>query len=135
MAYTFTGNAKAIHGEAYTFTLVVKESYDTANLKVKANGNELTAAADGKTYTVENVTGAIGITVEGLNIRKYNVTLSAGDGYTLDGAAQAEHGGNYTFTLTLNEAYSNSAPIVKCNGNVLTGKSRKIHRGKRNGRT
>lgn len=83
VAYTFTGNAKAIHGEAYTFTLVVKESYDTANLKVKANGNELTAAADGKTYTVENVTGAIGITVEGLNIRKYNVTLSAGDGYTL----------------------------------------------------
>ena len=125
VAYTFTGNAKAIHGEAYTFTLVVKESYDTANLKVKANGNELTAAADGKTYTVENVTGAIGITVEGLNIRKYNVTLSAGDGYTLDGAAQAEHGGNYTFTLTLNEAYSNSAPTVKCNGNVLTEKDGK----------
>lgn len=125
VAYTFTGNAKAIHGEAYTFTLEVKESYDTANLKVKANGSELTAAADGKTYMVENVTGAIEITVEGLNIRKYNVTFSTGDGYTLDGAAQAEHGGNYTFTLTLNEAYSNSAPIVKCNGNVLTEKDGK----------
>ena len=125
VAFTFTGNAKAIHGEAYTFTLEVKESYDTANLKVKANGSELTAAADGKTYMVENVTGAIEITVEGLNIRKYNVTFSTGDGYTLDGAAQAEHGGNYTFTLTLNEAYSNSAPIVKCNGNGLTEKDGK----------
>ena len=87
--------------------------------------SELTAAADGKTYMVENVTGAIEITVEGLNIRKYNVTFSTGDGYTLDGAAQAEHGGNYTFTLTLNEAYSNSAPIVKCNGNGLTEKDGK----------
>lgn len=125
VAFTFTGNAKAIHGEAYTFTLEVKESYDTANLKVKANGSELTAAADGKTYMVENVMGAIEITVEGLNIRKYNVTFSTGDGYTLDGAAQAEYGGNYTFTLTLNEAYSNSAPIVKCNGNVLTEKDGK----------
>ena len=125
VAFTFTGNAKAIHGEAYTFTLEVKESYDTANLKVKANGSELTAAADGKTYMVENVTGAIEITVEGLNIRKYNVTLSTGDGYTLDGAEQAEHGGNYTFTLTMNEAYSNSTPIVKCNGNVLTEKDGK----------
>ena len=124
VAFTFTGNAKAIHGEAYTFTLEVKESYDTANLKVKANGSELTAA-DGKTYMVENVTGAIEITVEGLNIRKYNVTFSTGDGYTLDGAEQAEHGGIYTFNLTLNEAYSNSTPIVKCNGNVLTEKDGK----------
>ncbi|MFR2943757.1 MAG: hypothetical protein ACLTKZ_00945, partial [Lachnospiraceae bacterium] len=57
--------------------------------------------------------------------RKYNVTFSTGDGYTLNGAAQAEHGGNYTFNLTLNEAYSNSAPIVKCNGNVLTEKDGK----------
>ncbi len=120
VAYTFTGNATAIHGETYTFTLEVKESYDTANLKVKANGTELTAAEDGKTYAVQNVTGELEITVEGLNVKKYNVTLSTGDGYTLDGAAQAEHGGNYMFTLTLNEAYSNSAPIVKCNGNVLT---------------
>ena len=120
MAYTIAGAEKAVHGEEYSFTLEVKDGYDTANLTVKANGALLTVGADGRTYTVENVTGALEITVEGLNIRTYAVTLTAGEGYALSGSATAEHGADYTFTLTLNEGYSKSSPIVKANGAALT---------------
>ena len=120
VAYTIAGAEKAVHGEEYSFTLEVKDGYDTANLTVKANGALLTVGADGRTYTVENVTGALEITVEGLNIRTYAVTLTAGEGYTLSGSATAEHGADYTFTFTLNEGYSKSSPIVKANGTALT---------------
>lgn len=120
VAYTIAGAEKALHGEEYSFTLEVKDGYDTANLTVKANGALLTVGADGRTYTVENVTGALEITVEGLNIRTYAVTLTAGEGYALSGSATAEHGADYTFTLTLNEGYSKSSPIVKANGAALT---------------
>ena len=119
--YELHGAATVYGGRDYSFTLTLAgEAYEGSVPVVKANGALLTVGADGRTYTVENVTGALEITVEGLNIRTYAVTLTAGEGYALSGSATAEHGADYTFTLTLNEGYSKSSPIVKANGAALT---------------
>ena len=119
VAFTVTGNNTVTHGENYSFVLVISDKYDSANLAVKANGMALTVGEDGKTYTVENVTAALEITVEGIDIKKYNVTLAEGAGFTLNGATTVEHGANYTFTLTVSEGYTDSTPVVKANGVVL----------------
>lgn len=119
VAYMLTGEKTITHGETYSFTLSIKDGYDTENLAVKANGTALTAAADEKTYNVENITSALEITIEGLNIKTYTITLTTGEGYTLSGQASAEHGADYTFTLELNEGYSKSSPVVKANGAAL----------------
>ena len=122
--YELHGADTVYGGKDYTFTLeITSEAYEATALTVKANDTLLTEA-DGK-YTVKNVSSDLNITVSGVEKKTYAVTIPAGEGYEVTGAAKAVYGGNYTFTLTLNEAYSNSAPIVKCNGNVLTEKDGK----------
>lgn len=50
----------------------------------------------------------------------HTVTLTAGDGYTLTGAATAEDGKDYTFTLTIAEGYyKGGAFAVKADGKAL----------------
>ncbi len=120
VAYVITGETTVTHGEDYTFVLEIAEKYDKTNLVVKANETELNAGEDGKTYIVTNVTENVTITVEGLNIIKYAVTLTEGTGYVLTGEAEAEHGGKYTFELTVSEGYTQSTPVVKVNGEVVT---------------
>lgn len=120
VAYVITGETTVTHGEDYTFVLEIAEKYDKTNLVVKANETELNAGEDGKTYIVTNLTENVTITVEGLNIIKYAVTLTEGTGYVLTGEAEAEHGGKYTFELTVSEGYTQSTPVVKVNGEVVT---------------
>lgn len=52
-------------------------------------------------------------------IKTYTVTLTQGTGYTLaaesGSSSPVNHGGSYSFTLTLDEAYSQSEPVVKVN--------------------
>lgn len=120
VAYVITGETTVTHGEDYTFVLEIAEKYDKTNLVVKANETELNAGEDGKTYIVTNVTENVTITVEGLNIIKYAVTLTEGTGYVLTGEAEAEHGGKYSFELTVSEGYTQSTPVVKVNGEVVT---------------
>ena len=57
-------------------------------------------------------------------INTYAVTLTEGTGYTLEAIGEVdltavEHGTNVQFTLTLDEAYTQSTPVVKANGNVI----------------
>lgn len=119
VAFTVTGNATAVYGENYSFVLEIKDGYDKTNLVVKANEMRIAAGEDGKTYTLTNVTEDQTITVDGLDIIKYDVTLTAGTGYVLTGEAKVEHGGNYSFELAINEGYTNSVPVVKANGEVV----------------
>ena len=120
VAFTVTGEKTVMHGANYSFVLVVSEKYDSTGIAVKANGVALIAAEDGKTYTIENVTAALEITIEGINVKKYDVTLAENDGFTLNGGAVVEHGAKYTFTLTVAEGYTDSTPVVKANDVILT---------------
>jgi len=117
VAYTISGNSTVIYGENYTFTLVVKEGYDASGLVVKVGETVLTSN-DG-TYTVENVKSDLIVTVEGLNVKKYDVSLPDGEGYTVTGENTVEHGADYQFTIELSEAYSDSDILVKVNGKTV----------------
>ncbi len=63
-AYTVTGEKLVAVGSNYSFTVVANEGYDATNMVVKVNGNEVTGT-DGS-YTVENVSSDLTITVEGV---------------------------------------------------------------------
>ena len=92
------------------------------NFVVKANGETLTAGESGS-YTVENVTADLTITVEGVVKKQaagHAVTLTPGEGYTLTGEATAEDGKDYTFTVTVSEGYDAANMVVKVNGEEVT---------------
>ena len=122
-AYTATGADSATHGEDYSFVLEIKPEYNAENLVVKANDETLNPEADGKTYVVKAVKSDITITVEGLEINVFSVTLSSGEGYVLEGAATAEQGSAYRFTLIVEEAYDKSEITVKANGREIFAES------------
>ncbi len=121
-AYTFAGADVVAHGDSYTFTLTVSNGYNVSGLVVKVNGEAITG--ENNTYTVANVSGALTITVEGLGLATYGVTKPATQvGYALVGADTVTHGDTYTFTITLEEAYADSAITVKVNGEIVTGEN------------
>ena len=99
--YTLTGEATVEDGKDYSFTVTIADDYEMEdNFVVKANGETLTAGESGS-YTVENVTADLTITVEGVVKKQaagHAVTLTPGEGYTLTGEATAEDGKDYTFT-------------------------------------
>lgn len=122
-AYTATGADSATYGEDYSFVLEIKPEYNAENLVVKANGEILAPESDGKTYVVKAVKSDITVTVEGLEINVFSVTLSSGEGYLLEGAATVEQGATYRFTLTIEEAYGKSDVAVRANGKEVFAES------------
>ena len=121
--YTLTGKATVEDGKDYSFTVTIADDYEMEdNFVVKANGETLTAGESGS-YTVENVTADLTITVEGVVKKQaagHAVTLTPGEGYTLTGEATAEDGKDYTFTVTVSEGYDAANMVVKVNGEEVT---------------
>ena len=121
--YTLTGEATVEDGKDYSFTVTIADDYEMEdNFVVKANGETLTAGESGS-YTVENVTADLTITVEGVVKKQaagHAVTLTPGEGYTLTGEATAEDGKDYTFTVTVSEGYDAANMVVKVNGGEVT---------------
>lgn len=121
--YTLTGEATVEDGKDYSFTVTIADDYEMEdNFVVKANGETLTAGESGS-YTVENVTADLTITVEGVvkkQAASHAVTLTPGEGYTLNGEATAEDGKDYTFTVTVSEGYDAANMVVKVNGEEVT---------------
>ena len=121
--YTLTGEATVEDGKDYSFTVTIADDYEMKdNFVVKANGETLTAGESGS-YTVENVTADLTITVEGVvkkQAASHAVTLTPGEGYTLTGEATAEDGKDYTFTVTVSEGYDAANMVVKVNGEEVT---------------
>ena len=121
--YTLTGEATVEDGKDYSFTVTIADDYEMEdNFVVKANGETLTAGESGS-YTVENVTADLTITVEGVVKKQaagHTVTLTPGEGYTLTGEATAEDGKDYTFTVTVSEGYDAANMVVKVNGEEVT---------------
>lgn len=117
--YTVLGNPVVGYGQDYTFILKIAEGCTQCEPVVEVNGQEVTPDAGGK-YTVANVTENLTVTVEGVELNSYPVTLPTGTGYTLSGEPVANYGKNYAFTLALNEGYGKSQPVVKANDVELT---------------
>ena len=102
------------YGQDYTFALEIAEGCTQCEPVVEVNGQAVTPDAGGK-YTAANVTENLTVTVTGVELNSYPVTLPAGTGYTLSGEPVAYYGKDYTFTLTLKEGYGKSQPVVKAN--------------------
>lgn len=112
----YTGSTKVVEGEPFAFTVTAAEGY-VGTPVVKANGTEI-EAVDG-TYTI-TVTEDVTITVEGLEMKTYTVTLPTSLAYTAASqqSATVAHGETYTFTVTANEGYAGT-PVVKVNGTEI----------------
>ena len=80
--YTVNGATAAVGGQDYTFTVELDNTYmKGSNFAVKANGSVLTANEDGS-YTVENVSADLTITVEGVVEKPFEdpfVAIKVGD--------------------------------------------------------
>ena len=112
--FTVLGSPVVAYGQDYTFALELAEGCTHCEPVVAVNGQVVAPNAAGK-YTVTNVTESLTVTVEGVELKSYSVTLPEGTGYTLCGEPVAYYGKDYTFTLTLEESYNKSQPIVKAN--------------------
>ena len=122
--YTLTGEATVEDGKDYSFTVTIADDYEMEdNFVVKANGETLTAGESGS-YTVENVTTDLTITVEGVvkkQAASHSVTLTSGGGYTLKGETTVADGADYTFSLKFDNYYgAGNGFAVKANGTALT---------------
>lgn len=104
------------HGGTVTFTVETKTGYVVST--VRANG-KLVNVTDGK-YSIANVTADLEIVVT-VTKASYDITYPAGsnDAYTLvQGAASAEYGSSYNFTVVPTAGYN--APVVRVNGSLVT---------------
>lgn len=122
--FTFSnaGETPVEYGNSYSFTLNLLTGYEkSAGFRVLVNGSTDGITANGDVYTIASVTETITVTVEGVVLKQYDVTLPVGTGYTLTGLTKADHGKTYTFTLTLDADYNKSKPVVTVNGNTVTG--------------
>ena len=97
----FEGATKVEKGKAYSFSVALSEGYE-GTLVVKANDTELTAIEG--VYTVENVQEALVITVDGAQLKTFDVTFT-GENITLNGGESVNYGDDYEFSLTLAEGY------------------------------
>ena len=121
-------SSPVVYGGNFTFTFAPDEGYAGADAVIMINGEEITVAGD--EYTIENITEDKIVTVGSIAVSTCDVILPSADeqtGYTIapaDGSSSpVAYGGNYTFTFALDEAYSESEPVIKINGEelVMTG--------------
>jgi hypothetical protein len=110
----------AIHGNDYSFTLSLLAGYTQSEPIVKANGVLLTGA-DG-VYTITDITDEQTVTVDGVVVNIYKVTLIGGTGYSIssDCGGTAEHFTEITITVDLGMGYGKSAYRIYANGSLLT---------------
>ncbi len=134
--YEVKGANTVTHGTDYSFTIAFAAGQDTSAVKVYAqigNGEKVELAKSGDGYTVTNVTDALTITVEGLKIAKYTVTLTPTEGITYlsenngNPATEAEHGSTYRFKATFDSAKYNGTLVVKNGDAVLVADSNGVY--------
>ncbi|NMP38101.1 MAG: hypothetical protein GX051_08315 [Clostridiales bacterium] len=117
------------HGKSFRFTVALDAAYSGSSLTVRANGTKLTPASG--IYTVEEITADTVITVSGLKINTYTVTLpkeTDENGIPLGFTIVPEQGctspvayaGSYSFKVILADSCSQSDITVKANSVELT---------------
>ena len=101
-------------GDSFSFMVTVSDGYEGTPV-VKANGTELTASNG--IYTIENITTAQTVTVEGITaiVNCYTVTLTKGVGYTIaaceGSVSPVSEGGSFSFTVTVNNGYEGTPSV------------------------
>jgi hypothetical protein len=109
------------YGGSYTLKFVLDPSCSESTPKVKVNGTAVNLISG--EYTISNITAKQTVTVEDVIKNTYSVALTPGTGYTLsakpDSASPTDYGSDYSFTLVLDPAYSDSNPTVKANGKTI----------------
>lgn len=113
--FTLTGEKSVAFGSSYTFKVVFEAGYSGI---VKVNGETVTLASDGS-YMIPVVKANVLITVEGVDIATYPVSLPTGEGYTLTADKEVVKYGE-SLTLTFKVLASYSGGVVKVNGTALS---------------
>jgi hypothetical protein len=112
--FTLTGEKSVAFGSSYTFSVVFEAGYSGI---VKVNGETVTLAEDGS-YMIPVVKANVLITVEGVDIATYPVSLPTGEGYTLTADKEVvKYGESLTFTFHVLANYSGG--VVKVNGTAI----------------
>ncbi|MDR0864035.1 MAG: T9SS type A sorting domain-containing protein [Candidatus Symbiothrix sp.] len=103
---------------SYEFTLALEADYSQSApvVTISRGGGaaETVALADGK-YTITDVRTDIAVSVNGVELNRYTVTLPAVTGVTFDPATTANQvvlGNDFEFTFALDADYDNSTPEV-----------------------
>ena len=118
--FIFVGEDTAGKDRDYTFEITANEGYDASGVIVKVNG-DIVNGTDG-TYKVESVSKDLVITVEGITKKEVcNITAPAGEGFTFTGAETVYAGEDYTFTITVDDAYTSANMTVKANSDEVSG--------------
>ena len=120
--YTVNTNKLTVtHNQTGKFTLTLKPEYNRSNPIAKIDGKNI-ARTDKGNGVFEFETGSItadkAVTIEGITINKYKITLPTGEGYTVENAdgfnnASITHGNEYQFVVKVNKAYNQHTPVVK----------------------
>lgn len=108
------------YGDDFNFNVTLQDAYSQSNYVVGPAG--LINSTGNGTYAIENVKSDVAVTVQGLEINKYYITLPTTEGAIInaltgiyDPMAQAykvEYGTNFQFEVILNPAYSQSNYFV-----------------------
>ncbi len=117
--YTVSGSQFVGQNQDYSFTVKIAEGCTDCTPVIKVNGKELTS--ENGVYNIPNVQEDLTVSVEGVELNRYTVTLPTDSAYTIIGNDFALYGENYTFNLELLEKYNKSELIVKANGHELIG--------------
>jgi len=108
-------------GGNYIFTIQLKEGYEFVTTPiVKANENILTEV-DGK-YTINAINENTIISVTGIGVIKYTITIPTGEGYKITSTddssfsntnIEVDYAGDFEFKVKLDEDYLDSDIVVK----------------------
>ena len=120
-----SGTATSIkHFGTATVKLTVDPAYSQRTpAPTVTNGTLSTGTRNGNTftYTLSGVTANTTVTVPALALNQYTVTIPKGTGYSLDATSKdVTHGDTTTFTVTLDSAHNQNAPVAKIDGKALT---------------
>ena len=121
-----SGTATAInHFGSATIKITVDGAHNqVTSLPISVSNGTIsggTKSGNTFTYTLSNVTENTTVKVGNLNKNKYTVTIPAGTGYSSNvGSRTVTHGETTTFTITLDAAHNQNAPVAKIGGTALS---------------
>ena len=95
------------HGGSFQFKLSINDNFKQSTPVVISNGETISAVNE--IYTISNITENQIVTVEGIETNTYSITFANKDGfYNVDSSNPVNEGENFTFTITLDDAYNKS---------------------------
>jgi len=109
---------------SFTFVFTLLPSYDQSSPVIKVNNHEVSIDLNGE-GTISNIVENKTITVEGVEINKYSVSVPSNQvGYSLAAKSGSEYtvdyGESFTFVFSLLEGYTQSLPRILVNGVEVT---------------